>query len=52
MESDKEAIASATAIGLSPNVGKIDSSSGGGSGKLTPIEVEGDARQTKKARLG
>ncbi|KAG8901752.1 NAD-dependent histone deacetylase sir2 [Tulasnella sp. 408] len=52
VESDKEAIASATAIGLSPNVGKIDSSSGGGSGKLTPIEVEGDARQTKKARLG
>lgn len=52
VESDKEAIASATALGLSPNVGKIDNSSGGGSGKITPIEAEGDARQTKKARLG
>ncbi|KAG9047709.1 NAD-dependent histone deacetylase sir2 [Tulasnella sp. UAMH 9824] len=52
VESDKEAIASATAIGLSPNVGKVDNSSGGGSGKITPVEAEGDARQTKKARLG
>ncbi|KAG8974936.1 NAD-dependent histone deacetylase sir2 [Tulasnella sp. 425] len=52
MESDQEAITSATAIGLSPNVGKVDNSSGGGSGKTTPVEVEGDPRQTKKARLG
>ncbi|KAG8930329.1 NAD-dependent histone deacetylase sir2 [Tulasnella sp. 417] len=52
VESDKEAITSATAIGLSPNVGKTDNSSGGVSGKMTPIEVEGDPRQTKKARLG
>ncbi|KAG9017944.1 NAD-dependent histone deacetylase sir2 [Tulasnella sp. 427] len=52
VESDQEAIASATAIGLSPDVGKLDHSTGGVNEKSVPPKVEGETRQAKKARLG